>query len=96
MRPDAIDRYAKSNDANKTATLTTAEERARRDHQDDARLAAIQGLAQIDYAGREQFLGDLAIGRGEHFADERRVGVVVCHQVDEGLFQRVQPTLLDR
>jgi cyclophilin family peptidyl-prolyl cis-trans isomerase/HEAT repeat protein len=59
VRGYAIDRYSKSSDANKLATLTAAEERARGDHQDDARLAAIQGLAQIDYPGREQFLRGL-------------------------------------
>ncbi|PYQ61508.1 MAG: hypothetical protein DMF58_04570 [Acidobacteria bacterium] len=59
VRGYAIERYAKSNDANKLATLTAAEERARRDRQDDARLSAIRGLAEIDYPGRETFLRGL-------------------------------------
>ncbi|HLJ73458.1 MAG TPA: HEAT repeat domain-containing protein, partial [Thermoanaerobaculia bacterium] len=44
VRGYATDRYSKSNDPNKLATLTAAEERARHDRQDDARLAAIRGL----------------------------------------------------
>src|SRR4029077_6873906 len=48
VRGYAIDRYAKSHDAKKLETLTAAEERARRDRQDDARLSAIQGLAAIE------------------------------------------------
>ena len=59
VREYAIERYSKSNDANRLATLTAAEEHARGDHQDDARLAAIQGLAQIDDPGREPFLRGL-------------------------------------
>ncbi len=59
VRGYAIDRYGKSNDANKLATLTASEERARRDQQDDARLAAIRALADIDYPGREAFLRGL-------------------------------------
>ena len=59
VRGYAIDRYAKSHDAKKLETLTAAEERARRDKQDDARLSAIQGLAAIDDPGREPFLRGL-------------------------------------
>ena len=59
VRGYATDRYSKTGDTNKLATLTAAEERARSDHQDDARLAAIQGLAAIDYPGREAFLRGL-------------------------------------
>ncbi|HEY6843313.1 MAG TPA: peptidylprolyl isomerase [Thermoanaerobaculia bacterium] len=44
VRGYAIDRYSKTSDPNKIATLTAAEERARHDKQDDARLAAIRGL----------------------------------------------------
>ena len=59
VRGYAIDRYSKSQDAAKVATLTAAEERARRDRQDDARLSAIRGLAEIDYPDRESFLRGL-------------------------------------
>ena len=59
VRGYAIDRYAKSHDARKLETLIAAEQRARRDKQDDARLSAIQGLAAIDDSGREPFLRGL-------------------------------------
>jgi len=59
VRGYAIDRYAKSSDPGKLATLHAAEERARKDAQDDARLAAIRGLAEIDDPGREPFLRGL-------------------------------------
>jgi cyclophilin family peptidyl-prolyl cis-trans isomerase/HEAT repeat protein len=59
VRGYAIDRYSKSEDAAKRATLSAAEERARRDRQDDARLSAIRGLAEIDYPDRESFLRGL-------------------------------------
>ena len=59
VRGYAIDRYAKSQDAKKLETLIAAEERARRDKEDDARLSAIRGLAEIDYPGREPFLRGL-------------------------------------
>lgn len=56
VRGYAIDRYSKSSDANKLQTLIAAEERARKDSQDDARLAAIHGLADTDFPGREPLL----------------------------------------
>jgi len=59
VRGYAIDRYSKSQDAAKLATLNAAEERARRDRQDDARLSAIRGLGEIDYPDRETFLRGL-------------------------------------
>ena len=59
VRGYAIDRYSKSQDTTKLATLKGAEERARRDRQDDARLSAIRGLAEIDYPDRESFLRGL-------------------------------------
>lgn len=59
VRGYAIDRYTKSNDAKKLDTLIAAEERARSDSQDDARLAAIVGLAGIDFPGREPLLRTL-------------------------------------
>jgi cyclophilin family peptidyl-prolyl cis-trans isomerase/HEAT repeat protein len=59
VRGYANDRYSKTSDANKLATLTAAAEKARSDPQDDARLSAIQGLAAIDDPGREAFLRGL-------------------------------------
>lgn len=59
VRGYAIDRYSKSKDAKKLETLNAAEERSRGDRQNDARVAAIRGLAEIDYPGREQFLRNL-------------------------------------
>src|SRR5205823_9853273 len=59
VRGYANDRYSKTSDANKVATLTVAAEKARSDPQNDARLSAIQGLAAIDYPGREGFLRSL-------------------------------------
>ncbi len=52
MRGYAIGRFAKSHDVNKVATLQAAEGRARRDSQNDARLAAISALAETDYPER--------------------------------------------
>jgi cyclophilin family peptidyl-prolyl cis-trans isomerase/HEAT repeat protein len=59
VRGYAIDRYAKSHDVNKLTALKSAEERAKRDRQNDARLSAIRGIADIDDAGREPFLRGL-------------------------------------
>jgi cyclophilin family peptidyl-prolyl cis-trans isomerase/HEAT repeat protein len=58
VRSNAIDRYAlsKSTDA---AVLTAAEQRGRRDSQNDARLSAITALADIDRSEREPFLRGL-------------------------------------
>jgi len=59
VRGYAIDRYSKTRDEAKLATLIAAEERSRRDRQDDARLSAIRGLGEIDYPDRESFLRGL-------------------------------------
>ena len=59
VRGYAIDRYSKSQDPGKLQTLIAAEERSRRDRQDDARLSAIRGLAEIDFPDRETFLRGL-------------------------------------
>ena len=59
VRGYAIDRYAKSQDANKLAALSAAEERSRRDRQDDARVSAVRALGEIDYPDRESFLRGL-------------------------------------
>ena len=56
VRGYAIGAYAKSHDANKLATLQAAEQHARSDKQNDARLAAISALAEIDYPDRENVL----------------------------------------
>ena len=63
VRGYAIGRYAKSHEANKLATLQSAEQRARRDRQNDARLAAIGALAEIDYPERESVLRALLSDR---------------------------------
>jgi cyclophilin family peptidyl-prolyl cis-trans isomerase len=59
VRANAIDRYSHSTEAAKLATLQSAEQRAHNDSMNDARLAAIAGLADIDYAVREPFLRSL-------------------------------------
>ncbi|HEY8130378.1 MAG TPA: peptidylprolyl isomerase [Thermoanaerobaculia bacterium] len=59
VRGYAVDRYEKSHDGNKLATMKAAEERGRHDRQNDARLSAIRGVADIDDAGREPFLRGL-------------------------------------
>jgi cyclophilin family peptidyl-prolyl cis-trans isomerase/HEAT repeat protein len=63
VRGYAIGRYSKSNDANKLATLQGAEQRARSDKQNDARLAAIGSIAEIDYPEREKVLRGLLADR---------------------------------
>jgi cyclophilin family peptidyl-prolyl cis-trans isomerase/HEAT repeat protein len=63
VRGYAIGRYSKSNDANKLTTLQTAEQRARSDKQNDARLAAIGSIAEIDYPERENVLRGLLADR---------------------------------
>ncbi|HEU4522035.1 MAG TPA: peptidylprolyl isomerase, partial [Thermoanaerobaculia bacterium] len=62
VRAAAIDRYAASKSetaAQKQETLEAMERRARSDRENDARLAAISGLADLEYAGREAFLRSL-------------------------------------
>ena len=59
VRGYAIDRYAKSHDAGKLTAIKSAEERSRGDRQNDARLSAIRGIADIEDAGREPFLRGL-------------------------------------
>ena len=59
VRGYANDRYSKSSDADRVTLLTAAEQKARSDRQNDARLSAIQGLASIDYPDREKFLRGL-------------------------------------
>jgi cyclophilin family peptidyl-prolyl cis-trans isomerase/HEAT repeat protein len=58
VRGYALDRYSKTS-AKQVEVLIAAEERARRDQQNDARLAAIRGLAEIAYPEREAFLRGL-------------------------------------
>jgi cyclophilin family peptidyl-prolyl cis-trans isomerase/HEAT repeat protein len=59
VRGYAIDRYSKSHDAKRLETLLAAEQRGRADRQNDARLSAIRGVAEIDNPGREPFLRNL-------------------------------------
>ena len=63
VRGYAIGTYAKSHDANKVATLQRAEQRARSDKQNDARLAAIGALAEAEYPERESTLRALLADR---------------------------------
>jgi cyclophilin family peptidyl-prolyl cis-trans isomerase/HEAT repeat protein len=63
MRGYAIGRYATSHDPNKVATLQAAYERALHDSQNDARLAAIGALAEIDYPERAASLRFLLADR---------------------------------
>ena len=55
VRANAIDRYAKLKNRD-VATITIFELAARKDPQNDARLAAITALGDIDYPQRETFL----------------------------------------
>ncbi|HXH37660.1 MAG TPA: HEAT repeat domain-containing protein [Thermoanaerobaculia bacterium] len=59
VRGYAIGRFSKSHDAGKLATLQSAERRSRSDKQNDARLAAIGSIAEIDYPERESVLRGL-------------------------------------
>ncbi|HXA18577.1 MAG TPA: HEAT repeat domain-containing protein [Thermoanaerobaculia bacterium] len=63
VRGYAIGRYSKSHDANKLATLQAAEQRARSDKQNDARLAAIGSIAEVDYPERDNVLRALLTDR---------------------------------
>lgn len=56
VRGYAIGAYAKSKEVDRVAILQAAEQRARSDKQNDARLAAVSSLADIDYPERESVL----------------------------------------
>ncbi|MEA2336749.1 MAG: hypothetical protein QOE82_756 [Thermoanaerobaculia bacterium] len=56
VRGYAIGALSKSHDPNKLAALQAAERRARSDKQNDARLAAVNALADVDYPERERVL----------------------------------------
>jgi cyclophilin family peptidyl-prolyl cis-trans isomerase/HEAT repeat protein len=58
VRGNALEKFAKSRSSD-AATLVAAEQRARRDSQNDARLTAIVALADIDRPEREPFLRSL-------------------------------------
>jgi cyclophilin family peptidyl-prolyl cis-trans isomerase/HEAT repeat protein len=62
VRANAIDRYAKLKSRD-VATLMAAEERARKDAMNDARVSAISSLGDIDYPDREKFLRTLLTDR---------------------------------
>jgi cyclophilin family peptidyl-prolyl cis-trans isomerase/HEAT repeat protein len=62
VRANAIERYSFVKGAD-VALLVAAEERARRDSQNDARIAAIAAMASIDSPGREAFLRGLVADR---------------------------------
>jgi cyclophilin family peptidyl-prolyl cis-trans isomerase/HEAT repeat protein len=63
VRGYAIAKFAKSHDAGKLAALQAAEQRGRSDKQNDARLAAIGAIAEIDYPERESVLRGLLSDR---------------------------------
>jgi Peptidyl-prolyl cis-trans isomerase (rotamase) - cyclophilin family len=63
VRGYAIGRFVRTHDANKLATLQSAQQRARNDKQNDARLAAIGALAEVDYPERESMLRVLLADR---------------------------------
>jgi cyclophilin family peptidyl-prolyl cis-trans isomerase/HEAT repeat protein len=62
VRANAIDQFAKSK-APDLQQFLAAEERARRDFQDDARLSAINAIAAVDDPKREPFLRSLLTDR---------------------------------
>jgi cyclophilin family peptidyl-prolyl cis-trans isomerase/HEAT repeat protein len=62
VRANAIERYAKTKERD-VAVLLAAEERGRNDAMNDARLAAIAALAEIDRPEREAFLRGLLTDR---------------------------------
>jgi cyclophilin family peptidyl-prolyl cis-trans isomerase/HEAT repeat protein len=62
VRANAIEHFAKSKSRD-LATLIAAEQRARGDAMNDARLSAITALADVDYADREKFLRSLLADR---------------------------------
>jgi cyclophilin family peptidyl-prolyl cis-trans isomerase/HEAT repeat protein len=59
VRANAIDRYGKTKDADRVATLRAIEEKERTSTLNDARLAAIASLGEIDFAEREAWLRGL-------------------------------------
>src|SRR4029079_10144758 len=62
VRANAIDRYAKAKTAD-IALIQSAEERARKDSMNDARLSAIAALGEINYPQREAFARSLLTDR---------------------------------
>jgi cyclophilin family peptidyl-prolyl cis-trans isomerase/HEAT repeat protein len=56
VRGYAIERYAKSHAADRAALFTAAEERGRRDRQNDARVAAVHAMGEVDFPERETTL----------------------------------------
>jgi len=59
VRANAVDRYAKTKDADRVATLKAIEEKERTTTLNDARLAAISLLGEIDFPEREDWLRGL-------------------------------------
>jgi cyclophilin family peptidyl-prolyl cis-trans isomerase/HEAT repeat protein len=56
VRGYANDKYSKSKAPDRVERLMKAEERARKDSQDDARIAAVRGIGEIDAPTREPYL----------------------------------------
>jgi cyclophilin family peptidyl-prolyl cis-trans isomerase/HEAT repeat protein len=63
VRATALDRYSVSKAGDKLEVFRAAEERARGDRENDARLAAIRGIAEIDHPEREAFVRGLLADR---------------------------------
>jgi len=59
VRGYALERFAKSKAADRAAVFVAAEERARRDKQNDARIAAVRGFGEVDFPEREAALRNL-------------------------------------
>ena len=59
VRATALDRYAHSTDTKKLDVVRAAEQRARTDAMNDARLAAIAAISDFDFPEREPFLRSL-------------------------------------
>jgi cyclophilin family peptidyl-prolyl cis-trans isomerase/HEAT repeat protein/thiol-disulfide isomerase/thioredoxin len=56
VRANAVDRYSKTKDADRVATLQSIEAKERTSTLNDARLAAISAVAEIDFPERESWL----------------------------------------
>jgi cyclophilin family peptidyl-prolyl cis-trans isomerase/HEAT repeat protein len=92
VRSNAIERYAKTKDRD-VAVLLGAEERGRKDAMNDARLAAIVALAEIDRPEREPFLHGLLSDR------DPVVRRIAADQIEEKLKKnrpQFTPLMVDR
>jgi cyclophilin family peptidyl-prolyl cis-trans isomerase len=77
VRGYANEKYGKSKAPDRIERLSKAEERSHKDSQDDARIAAIRGLGEIDWPGREAMLRALL---GDNDPVVRRVAADLIEQ----------------